>query len=1229
LKAAGTPSGPDRYLLPPTAAAGEWMPLFAAAAVITIAYLLAARLGLALLSAHSDVAVFWPASGLAAGILITFGPRARPALIIGVVVGTVTAGLMSDRGLITSIFNGSWNAGEAVLAAWLLERHFGQPFTFADLRRVVGFLVAAGLACAASAVGGATTMTLLHPETTAPYWDVWREWFLSSWVGLVVVAPLVIGMAQTWRKPPSQEEWIEGLGVLSLTVVACSFTMAQKTGSWLSFSPGALVLPLLLWLTARCQPTFAIAGAFLASVAIICATTFGIGRFGDAAVPIMQRVTGAQLAMMTITLFTLVLAVLFAQRKKAEEALRQSEGQLAKERTMLARLHEVGSRLWLKRDLRQALDEILAGAIELLNADMGTIRILDTTRGVLKIEAQRGFTQEYLDCFGEISADGDLPCCTALRSAERIIIADVEVDDVFTPFRGTVRATGYRAVQSTPIMSHDGVRLGTLATHFRSTQNPSHQDLRLLDLYVRQAADIIERHKGEDALRESEERLRLAQLKTGISVWDRDLRTGKVTLTPELEALLGLKPGSMKCYEDFRAQVHPDDISAYEAARNEAVRRRSTFEVEYRIIRPDGQVRWMVTRGGAIYDDETGEPIRLVGNDADITERKMAELALAERNTQLELASKTARVGTFVIEFQTGLVKLSPGGASILGLPESATEISREEGLSLVHPEDLPGLELQRDQALLKQQREFVARYRIRRANDGEVRFMEIRGLNFYGRDGQPSRTIVVIIDFTERKLAAQTLAERDLQLALAGRASLVGSYAYDTATEMLQVSEGYAAVHGFPEGTTKIPRNQWLAGVHPEDVKWLEKCRSQAFRQRRAEYSVDYRVLLPGRELRRIEARCFITYDGDEHPQRVVGVIIDVTERRRTEKALAERKAQLELANNIAQVGSYTYDYTTRTLWLGPGSASIYGLQENAVAMTADEWRKCLHPKDLPHLVARSRQALANLQPELVCVFRVLRRGEVRWIETRNRFFYDRAGRATQAIGVSIDITERRRDEDLKSLLIAELDHRVKNTLATVKAVVSHTSEGSRSVANFVVALEGRIRSMATTHELLSARRWQGVLLAELVCRELAPYSTDNNTEINGPEVVLKPEAGQAMAMVLHELATNAAKYGALSTKEGRVSIRWDRRLNGHPPHLVLEWQESGGPPLIAPGKPNFGTSTIRDLIPYEFGGMVDLVLAAGGVRCRLELPADWLSDDGLPVSEAIADVSMRTGEI
>src|SRR5262252_8617328 len=243
------------------------------ACAVGFTYFLAAKLGLALLSKPTDVAVFWPASGVAAGILITLGRDARPALVFGVVVGTIAANLMSDRSLWTSTFKGFCNAGEAVLAAWLLEQWFDRPFTFCDLRRVLGFVAAAGIATAISAVGGAATITLFH--STAPFWEVWRACFSSDGVGIVAVAPLMIGLGQVRRKLPSRAELIEGVGVLALLTLISLHVVNHPTGSWLSFNPGAVVLPLLLWLSARCQPTFGIAGAFVASITVICATTFG------------------------------------------------------------------------------------------------------------------------------------------------------------------------------------------------------------------------------------------------------------------------------------------------------------------------------------------------------------------------------------------------------------------------------------------------------------------------------------------------------------------------------------------------------------------------------------------------------------------------------------------------------------------------------------------------------------------------------------------------------------------------------------------------------------------------------------------------------------------------------------------------------------------------------------------------------------------------------------------
>jgi two-component sensor histidine kinase len=130
---------------------------------------------------------------------------------------------------------------------------------------------------------------------------------------------------------------------------------------------------------------------------------------------------------------------------------------------------------------------------------------------------------------------------------------------------------------------------------------------------------------------------------------------------------------------------------------------------------------------------------------------------------------------------------------------------------------------------------------------------------------------------------------------------------------------------------------------------------------------------------------------------------------------------------------------------------------------------------------------------------------------------------------------------------------------------------------------------------------------LSDLVRRELAPYCKSNNSEIVGPEVTLSSEAGQAVAMVLHELTTNAAKHGALSAREGRVAVRWYWPLNGSAhDRLVIEWKESGGPSVEVPSRSGFGTSVIGDLIPYELGGSVDLAFACDGLRCRVEIPSD-----------------------
>jgi PAS domain S-box-containing protein len=219
-------------------------------------------------------------------------------------------------------------------------------------------------------------------------------------------------------------------------------------------------------------------------------------------------------------------------------------------------------------------------------------------------------------------------------------------------------------------------------------------------------------------------------------------------------------------------------------------------------------------------------------------------------------------------------------------------------------------------------------------------------------------------------------------------------------------------------------------------------------------------------------------------------------------------------------------------------------------------------------------------------------------------------AGEVVGASKIARDIAARKRAEEQQRALHAELDHRVKNVLATVSAVVAHTKGASRSMDDFVAAVERRIQSMASTHQLLSRSRWQGVPLRELLGRELAPYTSTSNTCTEGPEVILRPEAAQTTASVLHELTTNAAKYGALSRRAGRVSVRWYRTANGPGPGpLAIEWLETGGPLVEVPLNSGYGRTVITELVPYELGGTARLQFSPEGVQYRLEIPAKWLA--------------------
>jgi PAS domain S-box-containing protein len=309
-------------------------------------------------------------------------------------------------------------------------------------------------------------------------------------------------------------------------------------------------------------------------------------------------------------------------RVEAERAMRASNEKLASETKALARLDEASSRLWQTQDLREGLAEMLTATIELMGADKGTVQLWDAERKILLIAAQRGFEQDFLESFREVSAADNSACGRALRTGKTVVIDDVEQDESFMPFRPIARAAGFRAVVSAPMVSPSGAPVGVLSAHFRSPHRPSDTDLRRLDLYRRRAAGFIERCRSGQALRDSEERLRLALEASRMGMWDRDMRAEKTTWNEEYHSLLGYRVGEIEPgYAAWMQRVHPDDRAMTEAKVASAMREHKTYLNEYRVLRPDGTVRWCIARGEFFYDD-AGKPIRMIGLVGDVTEAR-------------------------------------------------------------------------------------------------------------------------------------------------------------------------------------------------------------------------------------------------------------------------------------------------------------------------------------------------------------------------------------------------------------------------------------------------------------------------------------------------------------------------------------------------------------------------------------------------------------------------------
>jgi two-component sensor histidine kinase/PAS domain-containing protein len=322
----------------------------------------------------------------------------------------------------------------------------------------------------------------------------------------------------------------------------------------------------------------------------------------------------------------------------------------------------------------------------------------------------------------------------------------------------------------------------------------------------------------------------------------------------------------------------------------------------------------------------------------------------------------------------------------------------------------------------------------------------------------------------------------------------------------------------------------------------------------------------------------------------------------------LAQRRdteERLKFALDAGRLGSWELDVETRTYLASDICKANYGRGPDDDFQFADLVAS-VHPGDRARMTAAIENAIRH-GADYDIEYRVRTPGgETRWVHARGRAAQtaDHGG-ARRMAGVSLDVTERKRAEERQKLLVNELNHRVKNTLVSVQSIASQTLRATETPEAFRDAFEGRIMALSHTHDLLTQQNWEGASLREIFDFEIEAFAARDRIDFDySGDLQLSPKATVALGMAVHELATNALKYGALSVPGGAVRVVWAVEAGDEPPRLRLTWTERGGPPVVPPTRQGFGARLLEKGLAGELSAQVNLAYDSLGLVCTMRLP-------------------------
>ena len=415
-------------------------------------------------------------------------------------------------------------------------------------------------------------------------------------------------------------------------------------------------------------------------------------------------------------------------------------------------------------------------------------------------------------------------------------------------------------------------------------------------------------------------------------------------------------------------------------------------------------------------------------------------------------------------------------------------------------------------------------------------------------------------------------------------------------AGEMLGEQPGWAGLTG--QTQAQYQGFGWADAVHPDDTAATINAWNAAV-ARGGPFVFEHRVRRQGGVWRDFLVRAMAALEPDGSIREWIGVHTDITERKRAEERLRESEARFRAMADSAPAPVWMTSAAGGIEFANEAFAAFAGVEPEA--LLGDAWIGLIHPEDILEVGTRRAAARAGLlaygfEARFLCGD-----GVYRWMSANARPRIDERGQFQGYIGMAMDVTETKAAEARQRLLINELNHRVKNTLASIQSIARQTLRPDETPPHVRERLIDRLLAMSAAHDVLTRESWEGASLEEIVVQGVAPFVDDQDPgriAIRGPSLRVGASTALSLALAVHELATNAVKYGALSTPTGKVAIAWRQTDEDG---AILTWTERDGPPVRAPDRKGFGTRLLDRGLSADLGGQPKLTFAVEGVRAVL----------------------------